>query len=153
MEIILCEINTSQPVAAPKGKGVGYWGYFHSELTDGEAAFILSAGDPTLLLWKELEVWVSQEAIVDFQVLPPGQHAVQLSPLALPGDYQATGMVTSILWFDDEDWEHAVIDVMVGPCKFSFLAQEIGAEMDLEYGQWVSFGVKRLTFWDMGALP
>ena len=86
MEIILREIDTSRPVAVPKGKGLGYWGYFHSELTDGEAAFILSAGDPTRWLGKELEVWVSQEAILDFQVLPPGSGEIRLAPLG-PGVY------------------------------------------------------------------
>ncbi len=154
MEIILRELRTSQPVPIPKAitGGYGYWGKFHSDLTDGEAVFVLSSPDPGSLLGMTLEVWVSQVTIADFQVLPQGEAKAQLTPLAMPGDYRATGMVTSILWLDEEDWEQAVIDVMVGPCKFSLRAQEIGEEVDLEYGQWVSFVVKRLTFWDLGSL-
>ena len=152
MELILADVKTEQPIAVPRARQAGYWGYFHSDLTDGEAVFVLGAADPTRLLWQTLEVWASQEAVRNFQVLPPGEYAAQLTPEAFPGDYQATGVVGSILWLE-EDWEHAVIDVLVGPCKFSIRAEEIGQEVDLGYGQWVSFRVKRLTFWDLESLP
>jgi hypothetical protein len=95
---------------------------------------------------KPLVVSAGQQAISCFEIASDVDQEWEFTALAQPGNYQVTGVVASVFWVDD-DPERSLVSVQVGPCEFSFLSNEIGSELELEYGMWVSFVVEGLTWW------
>lgn len=146
LPITINALELHKPELVPGSRAIGYWCEFVSELGSGSALFVPAGRAPAELPGKTVVVTLSQAAVSAMTPLPEGALRGRLEPLATPGDFQAEGQIRAITWMDDEQ-ENALVEVVCGPCHFTFTAAESGLD-DPEFGQWVRLELQGLTLWE-----
>lgn len=149
MQILLLSLNLEALQQVDCSRPPGCPCEFRSEVGGGSAWLLLNPKKPTPEAGQAVEVSLSCDSASDPQPIPPETPLdPQLCPMAEPGDFQAAGQVTSIVWLDDEG-KNSVVEALVGDSRFSLFYDQTGADRDvpaepLSYGQWVSFRIHKL---------
>ncbi len=143
MRVTILDLDLSRPQPVLGGKAVGFPCRFTSELGGGAAFLALPPGEPLDGAGRECDVRLLPEEITGLRPLAAqAAPTPALSPSEAPGDFEAVGMATSILWLDDEQ-EHGLLEVQLGEERLSIPLE--GEGDDLDYGQWVAFRLRRLV--------
>lgn len=143
MQITILELDLFSPQPVLGGTAVGFPCRFTSNLGGGEALFSGQSARGEGQQAGPIEVRLQPESIVELRPLA-AQKAGQpsLTPACEPGDFDAVGKLTSILWLDDEQ-ENGFAEILIGDELLSVpLESDVS---DLTYGEWVSFRMRRLV--------
>jgi hypothetical protein len=145
MKIKISELDPARTIPAPGQGGIAYPCVFETDYGGGRSLLIPGQRDPADLPGRPVSASPVYRAISAVEILSPGStHEYQIAPLHDSGSFQLTGKINSFVWLDDEG-SSSVVEVLVGPWMFSFVAVEDQVE-EYEYGMWVRFQIEDLAW-------
>ncbi len=148
MQITLLKLDLNAPQLVLNGRATGFSCEFQSAIGGGKAIFIPAKDKGFIVeMPRQAEVALGGEelyALKAIQIIESEQF--KLSPLPTPGDFTASGKIASVVWLEDAG-EYSVIEVLLGDSIFLVSPEMIG-DLELEYGQPVSFRIHHLLLWE-----
>ncbi len=148
MQVKLLKLDLNSPQVVLDGRATGFWCEFQSVIGGGRAIFIPAVDKGAISeMPRQAEVALGGEELSGLKAIQIMEdEQFKLSPLPTPGDFTATGKIASVVWLEDAG-EYSVIEVLLGDSIFPVSPEMIG-DLEVEYGQPVSFRIHQLLLWE-----